>query len=237
MVVRRTHRLPGVFAVEVSQNKKLGVCSATYAAQVTCPPDCPFLGNGCYDEWGHAWIHTRRLNAEAKRLRLSPIEVAENEAAVVRSLSGCLDLRLHVVGDCQTTEAADVVSLAGSKHRRKRRRDVWTYTHAWAEVPREAWRDVSVLASCETAEQVRQAWSLGYAAAVTLPRFRQRKLYLDAGLKVLPCPEQATGDKDCSSCRLCFSDAKLLDKGVVIAFAAHGGGKKRMPLPMALGES
>ena len=50
--------LPAVVAVEVSGNRKLGPVSATYVSQRSCPRDCPFLGRGCYAEWGHTGVHS-----------------------------------------------------------------------------------------------------------------------------------------------------------------------------------
>jgi len=50
------------FAVEVSDNKKIGPMSATYVSQESCPGDCPHMGNGCFAELGVMAIHTSRLN-------------------------------------------------------------------------------------------------------------------------------------------------------------------------------
>lgn len=227
-----THRLPGVFAVEVSQNRKLGPCSATYVAQPSCPPTCRFLDAGCYAEHGQMGIHTRRLNAEAAGL--TPLDLAANEAEVVDALPARLDLRLHVVGDCATPPAAHPVAHAAVRYSKRSRRGVaaWGYTHAWRSVARRDWHSVSMLASCESPYEALDAMGRGYAAAVTVREFRSGKAYSWGGVRVLPCPEQTRGDVSCVDCRLCFESDKLLSRGDVIGFRAHGAGKSRMSLPV-----
>jgi hypothetical protein len=101
---------------------------------------------------------------------------------------------------------------------------------------------VSVLASCETADDVRLARARGYAAALVVPAFEDAAAFPLAGLdgaKVVPCPQQ-TRDRSCTDCRLCFADARLRDRNLVIGFALHGWGINkarraltRVALPMA----
>lgn len=104
---------------------------------------------------------------------------------------------------------------------------VWTYTHAHREVPREAWGRVSVLASCEKPQDAADAMDRGYAAAlVTPPHPEDGRAYELGGVKVIPCPNQTRGVQ-CSECRLCFDDARLLASRSVIGFEVHGASKKR----------
>lgn len=206
-------------AVDVSSNAKIGPASATYVSQSSCPTSCPLRGAGCYAESGPMAIHTRRLNKANPTA--SPVEVARAEAAAIEEkISGRLDLRLHVVGDCATDEAAEIVSkaaLAAMKPGRK----VWAYTHAAADVKRESWGAVSVLASGETPEQIKAAQAKGYATAMIVSKFKQDGLYEEDGLKILPCPNQ-TRDVTCVECRLCMDDTRLHEKGITIGFTPHG---------------
>jgi hypothetical protein len=211
-------------AVERSETSKLGLTHATYASQRSCPSDCAFMGNGCYAEGGPTGIHTRRLNNAA--VHATPLEVAEAEAAAIDTLSGTLDLRIHVVGDCTTSKAADLVSSAALRRIRRSRR-IWSYTHAWRDVEREAWQDVSVLASCERPEQAIEALDKGWAAAVVLPIFKDERLHVQGGLKVLPCPHQTRGVK-CVDCGLCMNAERLHGKGIAVGFVPHGARKKRV---------
>jgi len=229
--------LPGVSGVEVSGNKKLGLCSTTYVAQNPgCPGDCRFLGEGCYYEYGPIDIIRRRLDAQAEDEGLTPLALARNEAAVIDRLSGRLPLRLHSGGDSRTAGAARAVSLASGRYRRRYGQPVFGYTHAHRRVPREAWGGVSMLASCETPGEVKRANARGYAACITVPAFPRGVKPFDAGegVRVQPCPEQAGLDVDCSICRLCMDDQALLRKGITIGFAAHGSGTKRVQRTLAL---
>lgn len=209
------------FAVEVSRNEKTGVCHATYASQTSCPP-CPLKGAGCYAEHGPMGVHTHRINKAAQGA--TPLQVAEAEAHAIRNtLSGRLDLRLHVVGDCASNEAASLVSEAALETL-KPGREAWSYTHAWKNVDRASWGGVSVLASNETTAGVKEAQGKGWATALIVTKFQDTRLYEKDGLKILPCPQQAHPEKkvQCVDCRLCFDDARLAAKGITIGFEAHG---------------
>jgi hypothetical protein len=206
-------------AVEVSKNSKLGRVSATYAAQQSCPRACPFLNNGCYAEGGPMRFTTHRLNKAARARKAGHLAVARAEAAAIRRLSGTRPLRVHTVGDCRTDEAAQIVSQAIES---KGFPAAWSYTHSWRDVRRSSWGSVSILASCETLQEVRQARHRGYAAMLVVDRLpADGRAFMAEGVKVIPCPEQTRGVK-CSECRLCFRDGFLKAAGAAIAVEAHG---------------
>lgn len=230
----------GVIVKEDSANRKLGLVSATYVSQGSCPRSCPFFGSGCYAEHGRVGFISRRLNRSSTR---GPVELARVEARGIDALSGDRLLRLHVVGDCRTNAAAQVVGAAAGRYARRgmlprRGRKVWTYTHAWRTVERASWGpDVSVLASCETGREARQAMAAGYAAAVVVARFERDSAYQVDGTTVIPCPEQTRGIT-CRECGLCRDDERLRSAGLVIGFEVHSQGKTRAarrltPLQMA----
>jgi hypothetical protein len=83
-------------------------------------------------------------------------------------------MRLHTVGDCRTDEAAKIVAAAAERYMDAGGGPVWTYTHAWRLVDRASWGRVSVLASCETPEQVELARARGYATAIVVDEFDDR---------------------------------------------------------------
>ena len=218
------------FGVEISENKKIGPVSATYVSQESCPPECPFMGKGCFAEGGIMGIHTSRLNGSARGE--TPEEFATMEAAAIDELSGRFDLRVHVVGDCQTPAAATIVAAAMKRHRRKRNRSAWSYTHAWRDVPAKAWLGESVLASVETTTDAKKAGKAGYAVALVLESFEgHTKAYMKDGVKILPCKEQIDGTQ-CVDCRWCFNGEALQRTGTVIGLLAHGGQKGRVILTL-----
>lgn len=220
----------GVIAVAKSLNSKIGRVAATYVSQESCPKSCPFMGSGCYAETGMMGIHTKRLNKQSAAGKLSKLQLARNEARAVDSLSGELPLRLHVVGDCTTNQTARVVAGAARRYRQRFQSRVWAYTHAWRQVARASWGDVSVLASCETMADVRVAMGGGYAAAIVVSEHAgagDGKATLRDGLRVVPCPQQTGRAADCMSCGLCLDADRLRAAGIVIEFATHGSQGKR----------
>ena len=206
-------------AVKKTANRKVGKIAVTHAAQQSCPTDCVFKGSGCYAENGpQGWI-TKKLNTAAAGA--SPLDVALAEAAAIRTLPGNVPLRLHVVGDCPTEECARVVAEACTEYIAKDNQPVWTYTHAWRTVNRDAWGSISVLASCETPLDVAEAHARGYATALVVDGHPSDKLYEIDTVAAIPCPQQTRG-VTCDSCRLCFNDEFLRDNERTIAFDGHG---------------
>lgn len=208
-------------ATERSRNSKLGdgKCSATSASQHSCDAACPFRDNGCYAEDGPQGWTTRRLN---KSEVTDPIAIAQEEADAIEKLTGKRPLRLHVVGDSPNDEAAAIVANAVKAYKLKHNQKAWTYTHAWRTVNRASWGVVSVLASCEKPEQVLEARAKGFATAMVVEQFASEKLYVQDGIKLLPCPQQTGKAPDCAQCKLCFDDTRLFQSGLTIAFEAHG---------------
>ena len=220
-----------VTAVEVSKNTKTGLVSATYASQASCPASCPHKGSGCYAEVGLTKFTTNRVNRGAVK---GPLAIARLEADAIDTLTGALDLRVHVVGDCKTPAAAKLVAAAMARHRRKQGRRAWTYTHAWRTVPRKAWLGESVLASCETAGQVKEANARGYAAAIVVAKFESEKAYTTEGLRIIPCPNQTSRGLTCLECGICMNADALAQRGFTVGFEAHGAGKGKIIARMAL---
>lgn len=209
--------------MEKSENAKLGPVSCTLASQHTCPRQCPFLGNGCYAEQGPLGFTTRRMNRADTTDR---VKLARLEALAIGELSGTRPLRLHVVGDSTTRTGTKVLAKASEKYMAKHDEKVWTYTHAWRQVPRSDWGAVSVLASCESPVDVAAAHERGYAAALVVPEFNGDKAFdIGGGFKAIPCPNQTRG-RTCAECKLCLDGERLRENKLVIAFAAHGPMKK-----------
>lgn len=218
-------------AVETSSNRKVGAVSVTMAAQQSCPAACPLRKAGCYAESGPQGIHTARMNRAGEGS--SPEDVARAEAAAILGLSGTKPLRLHVVGDCATEAAARIVSDASATYAARHGQPVWTYTHAWRTVPRDAWGGVSVLASCETREDVAKAAARGYAAAIVTPAHGQRKAWRAEGSTFVPCPAASGAAADCASCMLCARDTANLAARRVIVFEVHGSGARKAAAAVA----
>lgn len=233
---------PGVIFKAESGNAKLGRAAATYVARQSCPTSCPFQSSGCYAEHDNTRTHWDRITAGSHGA--DPLTLARREAEMIDAAPADRDLRLHVAGDSITEAGTELIASACGRYvdRAKRERGldvkVWAYTHAWRTVPREAWGSVSVLASCETADDVQHARERGYAAALVVAEFAGEAAHAVGGERIIPCPQQTRG-ATCTDCRLCFSDARLRERRLAIGFAVHGWGFNkakaalRKALPMA----
>ena len=205
-------------------NRKLGNMAVTYASQVSCPSDCAWRRNGCYAESGPvSWAVTTKLN----RAKHNAYQTAQLEARGIDSLPGDKPLRVHVVGDCTTDRNAQTVSAAADRYTNRMGFGAYTYTHAWDRVERDSWGGMSVLASCETHDQVERAHARGYAAAIVVSEHTSARAEDHAGYRYIPCPQQ-TKDVTCDQCGLCQKDKWLHAERAVITFAAHGAGAKKV---------
>jgi hypothetical protein len=207
--------------------------SSTYVSiAATCPDNCAFKTGACYVMSGITGITGRKLDAAAHGLTAD--QVIAEEARLIDGAfhgrripqdgaRGGRDLRLHVGGDVGSVLGARLLAGAAGRWRDRGGGAVWTFTHAWRDVPREAWGPISVLASVERPEDIQAARAVGYAAAIVVDKFPSERAFSVPGssAKIVPCPAETRGTT-CVECRLCLDADKLLERNVVIAFEAHG---------------
>ena len=231
--------------------------ASTYSSFASCPGSCPFLTDrvtgerhGCLvDENVNMRRTMQRLDKSAAPLagrRDRHMLLALAEAFMLDKVfahgvpqdgaRGGRDLRLHVAGDAPHAEAAAVLAAAAAQYRRNGGGRVWSFTHGWPTTPRDAWGDVSVLASVETLSGLEAARRRGYATAIVLDVFPSNRAFpLEGapGVRVVPCPAEldrksaSTGQAvTCASCGLCLNDQGLIERNTVIAFRAHSTGAR-----------
>lgn len=229
--------MKGAIYVEDSGNRKIlgsKKVDATYASiRTSCPTSCPLMGDGCYAELGYTGITSHRLDAEAKGN--SALDTARAEAkAIDNSYKGGevpdhRDLRVHVAGDSRTLAGTRMINSSVGRWVKRGGGKAWSYTHAWAHVPRDVWSNVSILASVSNVAEVKAARKQGYAPAIVVPEHPSEKAYTLKGsdVKWIPCPNQTRG-VGCTDCRLCFDADRLYEGNFGIAFAAHGVMKEQM---------
>jgi hypothetical protein len=211
--------------------------ASTYASiALTCPTSCPMKGAGCYAQAGAAQRLVRQLDAAA--VGRTPEDVIADEVREIDDASkrgvpqdgarGGRDLRLHVGGDVGSEAGARLLKAAARRWRARGGGSVWTFTHLWREIPREAFGEISVLASVESEEQIEAARKRGYPAAIVVERFESKKAFSLPGsdVRVIPCPAETSG-RTCVECRLCL-DRDLLGMGVAIGFEAHGRSRQKV---------
>lgn len=229
-------------------------CSSTYVSiAATCPDTCEFKDGGCYAMAGFTGNALRRMDREAHRESLSADDVIAIECELIEGsfrtgrgpiarvpqdgARGGRDLRLHVGGDVSSEEGARMLGAAAYRWRLRGGGSVWTYTHRWVDIDRDAWgSSISVLASVENIEFAHHARKLGYAPALVVDKFASDKAHTlregKRSLKVIPCPAQTRGTT-CVECRLCL-DRDLHTMNVAIGFSVHGveAAKARRRLPV-----
>jgi hypothetical protein len=160
---------------------------------------------------------------QAARLGTSTPEAhARAEAQAIRELpADGRALRLHVSGDARTPRAARILGSAVTAWRAAGGGPAWTYTHAWARVPRAAWgAAVAVRASLNRLGDARRAMRRGYRALAAV--FSEAEFdaaagrrFAAAGVAWVPCPEQSGRAASCAACRLCWRER------IHIAFRRH----------------
>ncbi|MFP2929488.1 ParB/RepB/Spo0J family partition protein [Pyxidicoccus sp. 3LG] len=211
------------------------VASTSVSIQATCPESCAFKGAGCYSQSGFTAILNERMDAAAWGLEAEHV-IAEEARQINAAFKGGLipqdgarggrDLRLHVGGDVGSARGARLLGQAAQNWKARSGGSVWTFTHWWRAIPRNAWGTaISVLASVETAADIETARSRGYAAAIVVEDFPDcDKAFALPGTKarIIPCPAETRG-RTCIECRLCL-DVDLLKLNAAIAFKIHGQG-------------
>lgn len=228
----------GVTYVSKSGNKKImgsDPVDATYVSITgSCPSSCSLKDkNGCYAELSFVGMTVSRLNTEA--VGLSALAIARAEAAAIDSaydggqIPNNRDMRLHVSGDSRTIAGSKLINSAVARWKKRGGGDCWSYTHAWKNVARHNWNNVSILASVANVSEAVEARKQGYAPAIVVSQHESSKRFMLDGsdVKWIPCPAQTSGI-GCTDCRLCFNADRIYNDNFGIAFAAHGVKKNEL---------
>lgn len=233
----------GAIYVSDSGNKKImgsKKVDATYVSiKASCPKSCPLMGEGCYAQLGPVGIHTARLDIEAEGFTALQAARAEANAIDASYKAGPVptgrDMRLHVAGDSRTVAGTRLINNAVGRWKKRGGGECWSYTHAWKEVTRDKWSNVSMLASVANVDEAYDCWSQGYAPAIVVAEHPSDKAYLldRSDTKWIPCPAQTRG-VGCSDCRLCFNADRLREGNFGIAFAVHGVKKTSLKRHLAV---
>lgn len=253
----------GAYLVEGSGNSKIGragkkECSTTYASQESCPRSCAFLGNGCYGEGGKVAMAVLECNESCADELQCAYDEASDIVYQMTQLDRLPPIRVHTVGDCRTEKAARLLADAcnayvdeymGGRGSILRDTDIelkpdaspiWSYSHSWRMIPREAWGKMSILASANTLDEAAEAVKRGYRmCSLVVPENhfklhdkRRDIIHNGVPLKLIPCAVQlathklgaaAAGKKyACSTCQWCWQDRLPQHQGGVILLEVHG---------------
>lgn len=217
-----------------SSNAKTGPIPVSTSPDSTCPPACPFMGEGCYADNGPLKIHWLQVS---KRTRGEPWKVFLSR---VRSLPESQLWRHNQAGDLpgagNRIDAVRLNQLASSNKGRKG----FTYTHkpviATPSVPAEVVQanrravksavkaGFTVNLSGNNVEHADRLAKTGLPVATVVPPGAPSRFTTPAGNKVVICPAQRSDTITCATCRLCSKP----DRGFIVGFLPHGTGHKKV---------
>jgi len=217
-----------------STNQKTGPIPVSTSPDSTCPPACPFMGEGCYADSGPLKIH---WSAVSKGTRGEPWTVFLSR---VRSLPESQLWRHNQAGDLpgagNRIDSARLNQLVNSNKGRKG----FTYTHkpvvqtpgVPAEVVQANRRAVKaavkagfvVNLSGNNVEHADRLVRTGLPVATVVPPGSPSRFTTPAGNKVVICPAQRSDTITCATCRLCSKP----DRGFIVGFLPHGTGHKKV---------
>lgn len=216
---------------KVSSNVKTGPIPVSTSSRATCSPSCPFFENGCYAESGPLAIHWAQVTKGARGL-----PVAEFMAAIQSLPVGQL-WRHNQSGDIPHTEGR--ISRRFVRHliRANKGRRGYTYTHHDLRIGenlpliKQANRQgLTINVSTESESAADHAIAHGLPAVMAVRSDETRTTWqTPAGNRVLVCPAQRSDTKTCADCQLCHKRGRR----VIIAFLAHGTGKRKAQAAIA----
>jgi len=217
-----------------STNAKTGPIPVSTSPDSTCPPACPFMGEGCYADNGPLKIHWTQVS---KGTRGEPWTVFLSR---IRSLPDDQLWRMNQAGDLpgigNRIDAKQLGELANSNKGRKG----FTYTHkpvvATEGVPPEVVQanrravksavaqGFTINLSGNNVEHADRLAKTGLPVATVVPPGSPARFVTPAGNKVVICPAQRSDTTTCATCRLCSKP----DRGFMIGFLPHGTGVKKV---------
>lgn len=227
-----------------SSNAKTGDIIQSYSARSTCPESCAFKHNGCYADGYYTrkqWERCedkqdKRYIINGDHLRLGLLEGAFNKLR--KDPSRSILFRHNVAGDIaiEGTSIIDVnrvntiaKAIEGANKVVGEIVKGYTYTHCTIDLNASdvihdaASKGFLINASCETAEEVRNAKALGINSVIASVDPKETEKELKAmGLHGVQCPAQTKEGVSCDTCRLCARDRKA-----VVIFGVHGTASKK----------
>ena len=233
-----------------SANSKVGKIPVTTSSQGTCPTTCP-MWDGCYAKTGPQSWHWRKVTEGERGGSWDDL------ASFVSQLNAGQLWRHNVSGDLFYDTAPDgqeLINLAMLKQlidaNKSSQAKGYTYTHHLLNTHnKEAIKysnsnGFTINCSTESLEAADAAMNEGMPAVTVIPSDHKavesykvtyqgkkqelfkvkEKITTPDGRKVVVCPAQTCAPTKCETCKLCSKS----DRDFVVAFVAHGGGKKKV---------
>jgi hypothetical protein len=209
-----------------SHNKKLGNIAAISTSSNSCPDSCP-LKSECYAKFSFTGIHWRAL--DLKGLDFNQL------TSLIDAMKKRSKLRYNVMGDLShnngTIDATKLLKLANIVKNRMIETILYTHHSIGNVLNVKALKlafdkGLHINISCEDTNKANKALSYGLNAVIVLPTGSIHKVIKQDNLTIVRCPAEYKDTIQCANCMLCAKDR--VKKRVVVAFTAHGTGKKKL---------
>ena len=214
-----------------SNNPKTGPIPVTTSSRETCPPTCAFFKDDCYAEQFPLSLHWDKVT-NGERGDEIPAIVSQIAGFPVNQI-----WRHNQAGDLpgkgNRINGRDLEKITKANTGKRG----FTYTHKPPAIGNNARHIAKANAAGFTinlsgndlahADELK-ALDIGPVVAV-IPSTEKRKVFMSpAGSRVVVCPATYR-DTNCKECGLC----QRADRDYMIAFPAHGNGKKRIDAKQA----
>jgi len=227
-----------------TSNRKLGANVAkSISSRSTCPNTCGFFRNGCYgDQWPMA-LHWQAVSDGATTRDLP----WEEHLQQISSLPAGRLFRVNQVGDLppfnngQPNQPGFCAQALFDLALASRRLKAWLYSHhplgveSISMIRLVGKLGFSFNSSCQTEREADSKISQGVHCVITVPSTETRTHWRTAEGKnrVQICPQQLNPAVTCATCRLCIHGGRESELPRIIAFKAHGNGKRKVDAALA----
>lgn len=215
---------------EKSNNAKTGDIVVTTSSKDTCPPACPFRGNGCYAASGPLNIH---WNAVTNGLRgLSFKDFCSKLASLPAQTFG----RLNQAGDAPGRGNRINGKMLKKLVKALENKRFFSYTHKLllgdSYVAKQNRKHIkfansnglTINLSGNNLAHADKLKALNIApVTVVLPLGSPDTVFTPKGNKVIKCPAQRIAGITCKTCQLCQKSSR----SVIVGFEIHGYAKNK----------
>lgn len=214
-----------VHLTPISRNTKTGPIPVSTTSASTCPDSCPFKDNGCYAGYGPLKLHWDKVSSGERSTPWKEFLTA------IRRLPKQQLWRHNQAGDLPGQGTSVDAALLAQLTAANRGRRGFTYTHKpmtpenLAAVQAANADGFTVNASANNLSEADALLAHGLPVVAVVSQDAPLKGTTPGGHKYLVCPAQVRDDVNCATCGLC---QRQDPKRPVVAFQAHGTGKKRI---------
>lgn len=208
-----------------SSNSKTGPIPVSTSSADTCPDTCPFKNNGCYAQYGPLHFH---WNAVTTGKRTIPWQTF---LAQIRRLPQQQLWRHNQAGDLPGQGTAVDARMLAQLVDANRGKRGFTYTHKpmtkanLAAIRAANKNGFTINASANSLADADRLMDLGLQVVSVVSEDAPEKGRSPGGYPYVVCPAQLRDDVNCANCGLCQNSD---ERRPIIAFRAHGTGKKRI---------